>query len=106
MTGRRFAITVDFDVKLEHYDLFMRLMSENAKASVRDEPGCIRFDVMTSSRGDKNRIFLYEIYESEAAFADHLRTTHFQAFDKATASMIRSKTIGSYFVAENAKEQV
>ena len=44
---RHFVITVDFTVKPEHFEPFMSLLNENAAASVRDEPGCLRFDVMT-----------------------------------------------------------
>jgi autoinducer 2-degrading protein len=105
LAKRRYAITVDFDIKREHHDTFMNLVTQNASASVRDEPGCIRFDVMTPSNGGSGRVFLYEIYESEVAFADHLRSAHYLSFDRATAGMIVSKTVGAYLVEENAKDR-
>ena len=91
----RFAITVDFELVEGARDEFLRLVKENAAASVRDEPGCTRFDVLTFRSGaeDHDRVFLYEIYEDRAAFEAHVRTAHFKSFDAATKAMVRRKTV-------------
>ena len=55
---------------------FMVAMSVNAASSVRDEPGCLVFDVLRD-RSEPDLVWLYEVYEDEAAFEAHLLTAHF-----------------------------
>ena len=60
-----------------------QLVSRNAAASLRNEPGCLRFDVV-EIRDEGAAFMLYEIYANEHAFAEHLKTPHFQEFDRAS----------------------
>jgi (4S)-4-hydroxy-5-phosphonooxypentane-2,3-dione isomerase len=90
MTG--YVVTVEFDIDPAQLAAFMPLMSENAKASLRDEKGCRHFDVCRP-RDVPNRVFLYEIYDDEAAFQAHLQTDHFKAFAAATKDMITARKI-------------
>lgn len=90
-----FAVVVTFDIHPAFWDAFLPLMAANARASQRIEPGCRQFDVWT----DPDRpgiVFLYEVYQSEAAFADHLASDHFREFDAATADMIAAKDVRTY----------
>ena len=87
-----YVITVEFEIDPAHLAAFLPLMSQNAAASVRDEPGCRQFDVCQDPEAS-NHIFLYELYDDQAAFDAHLGTPHFKAFDEATADMIRSKSV-------------
>ena len=48
----------------------------NAQGAVRDEPGCLRFDVIQDA-GDPNRLWLYEVYQDEAAFHAHQQAPHY-----------------------------
>ena len=57
---------------------FMDAMRVNAAASVRDEPGCLVFDVL-QDRSDPDLVWLYEVYTDEAAFEAHTHTPHFLA---------------------------
>lgn len=90
MTG--YVITVDFTIKPESRDRFLALVRENAAQSVRTEAGCRRFDVCVPEDGS-SRVFLYEVYDDEAAFKAHMRTTHFKAFAAATAVMVQDRKI-------------
>ena len=90
---RRLVILVEFDLHPGREPEFRRLVLENAAASLRDEPGCRRFDVLTPEGGPGNRIVLYEIYDDAAAFEAHLDTPHFAAFDEATAPLVARKTV-------------
>lgn len=72
--------------------LFMKLMAENAAASLREEPGCRLFDVCVDI-SDANQIFLYEIYDDEAAFSAHLASAHYKSFDASTSGLILSKDV-------------
>lgn len=87
-----YVITVEFEIEPSHLSTFLPLMSQNAAASVRDEPGCRQFDVCQDPE-HPNQIFLYEVYDDRAAFDAHLTMPHFTSFDDATADMIRSKTV-------------
>jgi (4S)-4-hydroxy-5-phosphonooxypentane-2,3-dione isomerase len=90
MTG--YVVTVEFDIDPAQLAAFMPLMSESAKASLRDEKGCRHFDVCRP-RDVPNRVFLCEIYDDEAAFQAHLQTDHFKAFAAATKDMITARKI-------------
>jgi quinol monooxygenase YgiN len=85
-------VVVDFRLKPGAIDPFRRLVVENARSSLRAEPGCRRFDVVTVE-GDPDRIVLYEIYDGDESFAAHLRTPHYAAFDKASEALVAGKTV-------------
>jgi autoinducer 2-degrading protein len=90
-----FVVTVTFQIKPDQFEAFLPLMVQNAQASLTIEDGCRQFDVCT----DENRpeeVFLYEVYDDEAAFKVHLTTPHFLKFDAEVAEMIREKTIKTY----------
>lgn len=90
-----YVITVDFQLKPGAIDSFIPLILDNAAASVRDEPGCRQFDVMTPTDGG-NRVFLYEIYDDEAAFQAHLKTPHFLKFRDAAAGLFDKQTVNRF----------
>ena len=60
-----FVIIVDFKLKPGARATFRKLIDANAATSVRDEPGCRRFDVL-EPEGEDDRIVLYEIYDHRA----------------------------------------
>lgn len=90
-----FVIAVDFKIKPGQMAAFRKLIDDNARASVRDEPGCSRFDVC-ANRKDADRVLLYEIYDDRAAFDAHLKTKHFAVFNDASASLVADKTVDEY----------
>jgi quinol monooxygenase YgiN len=75
----RFVLIVDFEVKPQHLDKFNQLIEVNARSSVAKEPGCLQFDVLRNHENPGN-IVLYEVYDSEDAFATHLGMPHTQTF--------------------------
>ena len=99
----RYAIIVEFDLRPGAFDEFMDRLAENAEASVRNEPGCYRFDVLTPREGDTSRVTLYEIYTDRKAFDEHLLTPHFLAFKEAIADLVQRQTLIEFDVNENAK---
>jgi autoinducer 2-degrading protein len=102
-TDGRYAIIVEFDLQPGSYDEFMTRLAENAEASVRNEPGCYRFDVLTPRAGDMSRVTLYEIYTDRSAFDEHLRTPHFLSFKAAIGKLVQRQTLIEFDVSENAK---
>jgi quinol monooxygenase YgiN len=89
-----FVVTVVFRAKPEYRAQFRNEMLENAAASRTKEPGCRLFDVCESPDGAD--IFLYEIYDDEAAFQAHLATDHFKRFNATTAPWIAEKHVVKY----------
>ena len=96
------AVTVNFDVDPRHMEAFLPLMLENALASVRDEPGCLQFDVCTDP-DQPGQVFLYELYTDLAAFERHQTMPHFTAFDAAAAEMIVGKAVRTYATVQQGQ---
>jgi quinol monooxygenase YgiN len=90
-----FVIVVDFTVRPGQMAAFRKLMDENARASVRDEQGCSRFDVCLD-RKNGDHILLYEIYDDRASFDLHLKTKHFAVFNEASAPLVAEKSVAEY----------
>jgi len=101
MTG--FVITVDFKLKAGTMTEFRRLIDRNAIDSCGKEPGCRRFDVLVP-KGESDRVFLYEIYDDRRAFDAHLKTAHFDNFNRASAALVESKHVAEFdLVCEPSK---
>ncbi len=71
-----YVIVATLQVKPEHREEFIEEMLGDAKGSVGNEPGCLRFDVI-QDEADPNRIYLYEVYKDKAAFEAHTTMPHF-----------------------------
>ena len=71
-----YTLLVTCRIKPEHRDAFIAALLDDARGSVANEPGCVRFDVIADEE-DPNRIHLYEVYRDRAAFDAHLQTPHF-----------------------------
>jgi quinol monooxygenase YgiN len=71
-----YVLVVTIDIKPGYKDKFIAEMLEDARGSVRNEPDCVRFDVIQDEK-EPNRIYLYEAYTDRAAFDYHMTTPHF-----------------------------
>jgi len=89
-----YVVTVVFKAHPERRDAFRVATLENAAASRETEPGCSRFDVCESADGSE--IFLYEIYDDEAAFKAHLATEHFLRFNALVTPWVVEKRVVPY----------
>lgn len=94
MTVSSFAIWVEFELVPDARDAFLCLVTANAQNSVMLEPGCLRFDVLTTD--EDRRIRLYEVYSDRAAFDQHLESDHFGIFAEKTRDMVIAKKITSF----------
>jgi len=73
------VLHVTIKVKPEHVSEFLEIIRYDAEHSEKDEPGCLRFDVI-QDRDDPNRFYFYEIYRDEAALEAHRQTPHFKLY--------------------------
>jgi quinol monooxygenase YgiN len=87
-----FVVCVDFEIVPDHLEAFMTAMRINAEQSFKKEAGCQQFDVCQDKQSSKS-LFLYEIYDDEAAFEAHKRTPHYGAFNQAINGMVVHKSI-------------
>jgi autoinducer 2-degrading protein len=70
---------VTIQVKPERVSEFLDIVRHDAEHSEKDEPGCLRFDVI-QDRDDQNRFYFYEVYRDEAALEAHRQTPHFKLY--------------------------
>ena len=91
MSAAPHTILVEFTLQPGMRARFVERVRANAAASLRDEPGCRRFDVFVPELGDD--VVLYEEYRDQAAFAEHCHSIHFRLFDDEVASMVARKRV-------------
>jgi autoinducer 2-degrading protein len=73
------VLHVTVRVKPEHVAEFLEVVRYDAEHSEKDEPGCLRFDVLRD-RNDPNRFYFYEVYRDEQALEAHRNTPHFKLY--------------------------
>ncbi|HYY54223.1 MAG TPA: putative quinol monooxygenase [Candidatus Dormibacteraeota bacterium] len=82
-----FALIVSLRIRPERRNQFLQAAEENSTASVRDEPGCLRFDVV-HDQAEPDHFFYYEVYTDEAAFDAHKKTPHYARWRQAAAECV------------------
>lgn len=85
-----YVVTVDFGTAPENFERFKAMMDENAKASVANEAGCREFNVYEIA-ATPGHLFLYEVYDDEAAFQKHLAAAHYKHFKEISDPIITSR---------------
>ena len=71
------SIFVTIRIKEGFSDQFTEASFGDSQGSVRDEPGCFRFDILKSTE-EPNLFHLYEVYEDEAALDAHRNAPHYK----------------------------
>ena len=69
-----------------------KLLVQNAIASLQNEPGCHRFDVVETNDAEVPFV-LYEIYQDETAFCEHLKSKHYLEFEAASEQYFENKKV-------------
>jgi autoinducer 2-degrading protein len=82
-----FALVVSLKVKPDLRDKFLAAAEDDSTCSVRDEPGCLRFDVLQDN-ADPDHFFFYEIYQNEAAVDAHRQATHYARWSAAATEVL------------------
>jgi autoinducer 2-degrading protein len=75
-------------IKPELRDRFLEVIEHDATASVRDEPGCLRFEVLQDA-SDPDTYYFFEVYADEAAFNAHRETPHFAMWNEASKELLQ-----------------
>ena len=96
MTNSLLVVHVDIAVVTDHLDDFLAATEANAAAS-RQEPGILRFDVLTD-RSNPTHVVLVEVYRDEAAAAAHKETAHYATWRDTVAPMMARPRTGTKYV--------
>lgn len=62
-----FVVIVSLRIKPDRVERFLEAIDRQATLSLREEPGCLRFDVLRVE-DEAGRFLLYEIYANEDAY--------------------------------------
>ena len=100
-----FSLVVQMEVRPGRREEFLAGMAANAEASVRDEPGCLRFDIC-SVDGDEHRFVLYELYTDADAFTAHKASPHFAQWRTVAEQVVvgQTNTTGELLVTHTSEE--
>ena len=73
------ALQVMVQIKPENLSEYLEAIRHDAEHSEKDEPGCLRFDVL-QDKDDPHRFYYYEVYKDDAALEAHRQTPHFKLY--------------------------
>ena len=80
---------VDLDIVPTEMEKYLAAIKENGAATVK-EPGCRQFDILVLA-SNPNHVFLYEVYDNEAAYQAHRTTDHFKKYAATTGGMVAQR---------------
>ena len=80
------AMWVKVRVKPEARERFLKAIEVDALGSERDEPGCMRFNVLQDN-DDQNVYYFYEVYRDEAALEAHRAAPHYAVWRAAADTL-------------------
>lgn len=92
------AVTVLFRIHPEHTEAFRKAVLKQATNSLTHEPQCRQFDVCFDNDRPQD-VFLFEVYDDEAAFAAHRQTPYFAEFGATVADWVESKELRTWTVS-------
>ena len=84
------AMWVKVKIKAAMRDKFLKAIEADALGSERDEPGCLRFNVLQDEK-DENVYYFYEVYKDQAALEAHRNTPHY-AIWRGVADVLEGPT--------------
>ena len=80
------ALWVKVRVKPEERGRFLKAIEVDAVGSEKDEPGCLRFNVLQDQR-DQDVYYFFEVYRDEAALEAHRAAPHYAVWRAATDTL-------------------
>lgn len=80
------AMWVKVRVKAEERDRFLKAIEVDALGSERDEPGCMRFNVLQDEQ-DANVYYFFEVYRDQAALEAHRAAPHYAVWRAAADTL-------------------
>ncbi|MGM7701814.1 putative quinol monooxygenase [Pseudalkalibacillus sp. Hm43] len=84
------VINAIFKPKSDKVEEFFKELKEVQRAS-REEEGCVQYELHQGLEDDT--FMLYEIWENETAFEEHITTDHYNHYRDQTADLIESREV-------------
>ena len=79
----------EIEIDSNYLDQYNAILKEEARASVKLEPGVIAIYPMNQQE-HPTEIRILEIYKNREAYESHLKTAHFLKYKTTTLKMVRS----------------
>jgi autoinducer 2-degrading protein len=92
----KIGIVVEFQMDPANHAAFHTIISEHARLTKQEEPGCVSFDVLQPQKKDGpdlSRVMLVEIYADAAAFDAHGKNPRLAKVRDNYASLITGRTL-------------
>ena|ERR1700761_4398978 len=83
---------VDIDVVPGQVENYVAAIKEVGAETIKTEPGCSEFDI-TVSQKDPNHLFIFEVYDNAAVFAEHLKSDHYKKYAARTKEIIAKREV-------------
>jgi autoinducer 2-degrading protein len=80
------ALWVKVRIKPNERERFLQAIEADALGSERDEPGCLRFNVLQDQQ-DENVYCFFEVYRDEAALEAHRAAPHYAVWRAAADTL-------------------
>ena len=87
--GKMIVRLAEIEVYPKHLKKYLEFANEVDRLSMEREPGVVCLFPMQSAE-DSTKIRILEIYASEEAYQQHLKTDHFQKYKQGTLHMVKS----------------
>jgi autoinducer 2-degrading protein len=101
-SAAKFISAVDLDIIPAEREKFMAAIKENGEATAK-EPGCQQFNIHVLA-SNPDHVFLYEVYDNEAAAQAHRASDHFKKYQATVANMVAKREVRPMTsIAFNAK---
>lgn len=88
----RITVVVNLEAKDGEFENLLRLAREQARRSMHEEPGCLKFEVLRPKEHPARLIFV-EHYASQAALDHHLDTERIKAFRESMLPIVSSRDL-------------
>ena len=88
------AIWVKVRIKPSTREAFLKAIEADALASERDEPGCLRFNVLQDEK-DENVYYFFEVYRDQDALEAHRKTLHYASW-REVADVLEGPRAAAY----------
>jgi len=87
-----YVVIVNWAVSPQDRDAFAALLQKQAKTTLAAEPAARVFDICEDP-DQPGAFLLYEVYDTAAAFQEHLASAHFATFAPLAEAMTLVKTV-------------
>ncbi|MDN5286598.1 MAG: flavoredoxin [Mucilaginibacter sp.] len=86
--NRKFRIA-KIEVYSAYLTAYLAAMAEQAKIALQVEPGVLALQAVYD-KTHPTQVTVFEVYASEAAYQQHLKTPHFLKYKSGTLKMVKS----------------